>query len=165
MASIRVRRRRIILPAVAVAVVVLVFMVSFGRSGSVGHMPSTEEEGRDYQEMKRKMAAKEETEKDRSSETWTEWAKKKISGGLGLRNELREDGVNKIENVVSEAGQYGAEKGREAEDMAAEKAAETAEEMKAKGKAAEETTEKGFVAGKKKSERIKDDVVGSEDEL
>lgn len=37
--------------------------------------------------------------------------------------------------------------------------------MKAKGKAAEETTEKGFVAGKKKSERIKDDVVGSEDEL
>lgn len=66
--------------------------------------------------------------------------------------------INRIIVLTTEAGQYGAEKGREAEDMAAE-------EMKAKGEAAEETTEKGFVAGKKKSERIKDDVVGSEDEL
>lgn len=72
-------------------------------------MPSTEEEGRDYQEMKRKMAAKEEKEKDRSSETWTEWAKKKFSGGLGLRNELRADGVNKIENVASGSGFSGAQ--------------------------------------------------------
>lgn len=109
--SIRVYRRRISLPAVAMAVtaVLLVFMVTICWSGSVGHMPSTEEDARDYHEMKSKVAAKDDKkEKDQTAETWTEWAKEKITGGLGLKNEREEDqdddgGVKKVTDFTSDS--------------------------------------------------------------
>lgn len=68
----------------------------------MGHMPSTEEEARDYQEMKSKITAKDEGG-DQSSETWTEWAKDKISGGLGLKHDRQEDGVKKASDLTSDA--------------------------------------------------------------
>lgn len=106
MASIRVHRRRIPLPAVVMTVILLVFAVSFCRSASVGHMPSTAEEARDYQEMKSKTAAKDEKERDESSsESWTEWAKEKIAGGIGRKNEPHdesEDGVKKVTDFTTD---------------------------------------------------------------
>lgn len=73
------------------------------------HVPSTEE-ARDYQEMKVETAAKDEKEKDQSAETWTEWAKEKISGGLGLKNERPEDGVKKVTDFTSGAAEKAKDK-------------------------------------------------------
>lgn len=72
-------------------------------------MPSTEEDARDYHEMKSKVAAKDDKkEKDQTAETWTEWAKEKITGGLGLKNEREEDqdddgGVKKVTDFTSDS--------------------------------------------------------------
>lgn len=74
-------------------------------------MPSTAEEARDYQEMKSKATAKDEKEKDQSAETWTEWAKEKISGGLGLKNEQQEDGgVKKVTDFTSDTAEKAKDK-------------------------------------------------------
>lgn len=69
-------------------------------------MPSSAEEARDYQEMKSKTAAME----DESAETWTEWAKEKISGGLGLKNERPEDGVKKVTDFTTDTAKKAKDK-------------------------------------------------------
>ena len=71
-------------------------------------MPSTTEEARDYQEMKSKAE-----EKDQTGETWTEWAKEKITGGLGLKSERQEDdegGVKKVTDFTSDSAKKAKDK-------------------------------------------------------
>lgn len=76
---------------------VLVFAMSF-RCSSAGH---TEEEGEDLEHLKLKTkqvgdkAAETEQEAKEASESWTEWAKERIAGGLGLKAEEAKEAAKK----------------------------------------------------------------------
>lgn len=60
---------------------------------SVGHMPSSKDEGEDFEELKGKTekakdkAAETGKEPKETSESWAGWAQEKISEGLGLKAE------------------------------------------------------------------------------
>lgn len=63
------------------------------RASSVDHMPSTDDEGREYKDFKAKTQEAQHKASDaakvakEASESWTGWAKEKISEGLGLKQD------------------------------------------------------------------------------
>lgn len=84
------------------------FASTCGGSG-VGHVPSTTEEGRDFEEVKERAqqtqnkAAETAKEANEASETWTDWAKEKISEGLGFNKDAdAKDAPKKASDTVSD---------------------------------------------------------------
>lgn len=100
----------------AAAVALAVLAPGCGSSG-VGHMPSTKEEGEDFEEFKVKTeqagekAADARKEAKESSESWTEWAKEKLSEGLGLKqDETKESATKRASDETTDAAKTAKDK-------------------------------------------------------
>ena len=80
-------------------------------SGVVDHVPSSDEGGRDSEQFKEKtqqakdVAVEKAKEAKEGAESWTEWAKEKLTEGLGLKqNEFDKDSTlsGKVSNAAYE---------------------------------------------------------------
>nr|AKC88474.1 putative LEA-2 protein [Rosa chinensis] len=134
---------------VLLVIAVAIMLANLCSGSGVGHIPSTEEEGRDFEEFndqtgKAKVVEVEEKGGKEGSESWTEWAKEKI----GLKHDEHDgdstikkasDAAKNTKDTSSGTGQYATEKAREAagkanemKDTAAEKAGKTVGAVKEK---------------------------------
>lgn len=65
-----------------VAGVLMMAMMIGCESASVGHMPSTKEESEDFKRTQ-----------EAADSTWTDWAKDKLSGAVGMKSDDTKTGI------------------------------------------------------------------------
>ncbi|KAE9602531.1 hypothetical protein Lal_00049936 [Lupinus albus] len=137
---------------VVLVIVMLVFSMKCMCS-SVGHMPSTKEEGRDYKEVKAKTSETAKKGKE-AIESWTEWAKEKLNEGLGLKNDEdhKDSTIKKASDYASDA----AKKTKEYASSAGEKAKDYG------GSAAHKSREYAGDAAQRTKEKVQDVASGTE---